>query len=1081
MTKAKFATSIFAGLVVLMLLSTSASAQSTISGQVRDTSGAVVANATVEAASDVLIEGQRTVTTNAEGRYAIVDLRPGTYTVTVTMAGFGAVKQTIVVPANVSVPVDAELKVGSVGETVNVEARVATVDVENASHPQTLTRGEMDALPTGRYMQSIASYIPGAHLNLPDIGGSQQIEQNYISVHGNGPSHDTYTLDGMMVNTTYLDNAIQQYIDNEAIQETTYTGNNNTAEVQAGGMYTNLIPKEGGNAYHLQFFAGGSGGTGWWQASNLDKTIGLRNCPPGSAANCNPASGADTTVKIEDFDGSFGGAIKKDKLWFLLTGRDQVTWTQAGTSQYPDGSPGIQDGGIYAGSLRLTYQMNSKNKFSIFETRNWKYKNHEILDGGQEGFLPSDPATTSTLRNKWPMYYIIQGKWTGTLTPRLITELGVTLSHLDYNDLYQPGLDQAPNTPGWYAHTTARDLGTGLRFFAPRSNQHFQTTRNLFMGAATYVTGSHTIRVGIQDSFGPYHVSVNENGDGYMQFINGVPNSFVALNTPTFQFPNLDQDLGIFATDTWKFKRFAITAGIRFEYLSSDIQAINAPAGRFAPARTLNAIDCNTIKGMGCWNDWAPRIGAVYDVFGNHKLAVKAGFGKYNTPYATGFTNNFNPFAGIGAAVPWTAVGANLPQCVPVTFNGQPAPNPNCFPTGGFNGVGALPGVGAGTLGAGPSGFGTVASSTGVGLDPNWHRDYNYQYNAGIQEEIARGITFNFNWYRRSQFQQTLVENYAQGPGDWTPLSITNPLNGSPITVFALSSAAAARPALLWQTNAPQSLVKNVYTGYEAQVTARLPRGMFALFGWTLDRDLDRNCAETAGSFTTIAGNKFNDPNALRYCDMFGSSNLVGPGGLNIASLGSVPGPAWQNEFKIQGGVPIKWGIQGAVSFYSNRYQGGGVPAGFAPSGSTAGVADDGYLARYWTINANTVYPKNCVGCTPGARIFPTGTVFGQASDSIQLAPPGSVVTPRLNQLDVSFKKSFRFRDKYVLEPEVQIFNILNNNAAVSESQALTGDAAPLLPKSAFGGSAPANCGLGGTVTTITNPRLLRLALLFRF
>jgi len=484
---------------------------------------------------------------------------------------------------------------------------------------------------------------------------------------------------------------------------------------------------------------------------------------------------------------------------------------------------------------------------------------------------------------------------------------------------------------------------------------------------------------------------------------------------------------------------------------------------------------------MGCWNDWAPRIGAVYDVFGNHKLAVKAGFGKYNTPYATGFTNNFNPFAGVGASVPWTAVGANLPQCVPVTFNGQPAPNPNCFPTGGFNGVGALPGVGAGTLGAGPSGFGTVANSTGVGLDPNWHRDYNYQYNAGIQEEIARGITFNFNWYRRSQYQQTLVENYAQSPGDWTPLSITNPLNGSPITVFALGSAAAARAPVLWQTNAPQSLVKNVYTGYEAQITARLPRGTFALFGWTLDRDLDRNCAETAGSFTTIAGNKFNDPNALRYCDMFGSSNLVGPGGINIASLGSVPGPAWQNEFKIQGGLPIKWGIQGAVSFYSNRYQGGGVPAGFAPSGSTAGVADDGYLARYWTINANTVYPKNCVGCTPGARIFPTGTVFGQTSDNIQLVAPGSVVTPRLNQLDVSFKKSFRFKDKYVLEPEVQIFNILNNNAAVSESQSLTGDAAPLLPKSACGGSSAANCGLGGTVTTITNPRLLRLALLFRF
>lgn len=1078
MNKAKLAVYLFVSALALALLPSMAMAQSTIAGQVRDSSGAVIANAAVEAASDVLIEGKRTVSTNAEGRYSIVDLRPGTYTVTVTMQGFTVEKQTIVVPANVTVPVDAILKVGSVGETVNVEARVATVDVENASHPETLTRTEMDALPTGRYMQSIASYIPGAHLNLPDIGGSQQIEQNYISVHGNGPSHDTYTLDGMIINTTYLDNAIQQYVDNEAIQETTYTGNNNTAEVSGGGMYSNLIPKEGGNDYHLEFFAGGSGGSGWWQASNLSHTIALRNCTVGGVFNsaCNPASGADVTNKIEDFDGSFGGAIKKDKLWFLLTGRDQVTWTQAGASLYPNGSPGIQDGLIYAGSLRLTYQMNAKNKFSVFEERNWKYKGHEILDGGQEGYLPSNPATTSTQRNRWPMYYILQTKWTGTLTPKLITEIGMTLSHLDYNDLYQPGLQQTPFTQAWYADTTARDQGTGLRFFAPRSNQYFQTTRNYFYGAATYVTGSHTIRVGIQDSFGPYHLSVNENGDGYMVFTNGVPTSFFALNTPYFQWPKLDQDLGIFATDTWKFKRVAVTYGVRYEYLASEIQGVSAPAGRFAPARTLNTINCNTIKGMGCWNDWDPRVGLVYDVFGNHKLAVKAGFGKYNTPYSTGFTNNFNPFAPVAVPVTWTAVGANLPQCAPVTFNGQPAPNPNCFPTGGFNGVGALPGVGAGTLGAGPAGFGTVAASTGINLDPNWHRDYNFQYNAGIQQEIARGTTFNFNWYRRSGYQATQLMNYAQTPGDWTPVTITNPLNGSPITFYNLSPTAAARPAALYQTNAPQSLVRNVYTGFESQVTARLSHGMFALFGWTIDRDLDRNCSETAGSFTTTIGIKVNDPNSLRFCDMFGSSNLIGPGGINVASLGAEGSPAWQNEFKAQGGIPIHWGIMGAISFYSNRYQGL-----WAPSGSTAGVADNGYLQRSWLLTANSVYPKNCVGCTPGARVFPTGFAMGQSSETIQLVPPGQVLTPRLNQLDVSLKKTFHFRDKYVLEPEMQVFNILNNNAAVGESTSLTADAAPLLPKSACSGVTSPNCGLGGNVTTLTNPRLLRLALLFRF
>src|SRR5271169_348671 len=116
----------FSGFALLALLAPVASAQSSISGQVRDTSGAVMAGVQVQAASPALIEGSRTVTTNGEGRYAIVDVRPGTYTMTFTMQGFAVVKQQVDIPSNVTVPLDADMKVGTVGETVNVEARVAT-------------------------------------------------------------------------------------------------------------------------------------------------------------------------------------------------------------------------------------------------------------------------------------------------------------------------------------------------------------------------------------------------------------------------------------------------------------------------------------------------------------------------------------------------------------------------------------------------------------------------------------------------------------------------------------------------------------------------------------------------------------------------------------------------------------------------------------------------------------------------------------------------------------------------------------------------------------------------------------------
>jgi len=188
--------------------------------------------------------------------------------------------------------------------------------------------------------------------------------------------------------------------------------------------------------------------------------------------------------------------------------------------------------------------------------------------------------------------------------------------------------------------------------------------------------------------------------------------------------------------------------------------------------------------------------------------------------------------------------------------------------------------------------------------------------------------------------------------------------------------------------------------------------------------------------------------------------------------MGAVGSPPWANEFKLQGAIPIRWGFVFGVSLSSLRLN---------EEGATGGTTNNGYLTRTWLLTAASVYPKSCVGCTPGARVFPAGFVLGQASENINLVAPGQVLAPRLNQLDFSLKKSFRFRDRFVLEPEAQVFNITNSNAAILESGALGADAAPYLPKSACVGNANPACGLGGTVNVITNPRLLRLAVLFRF
>src|SRR5215467_11754785 len=87
------------GLALLTLVPAVASAQSTIAGVVKDTLGAVLPGVTVEAASPVLIEKSRSVATDGDGRYSIVNLRPGTYDITFTLAGFSTFKRdAIIVP-----------------------------------------------------------------------------------------------------------------------------------------------------------------------------------------------------------------------------------------------------------------------------------------------------------------------------------------------------------------------------------------------------------------------------------------------------------------------------------------------------------------------------------------------------------------------------------------------------------------------------------------------------------------------------------------------------------------------------------------------------------------------------------------------------------------------------------------------------------------------------------------------------------------------------------------------------------------------------------------------------------------------
>src|SRR5437763_1906616 len=160
-------------LSALFLVPRLACAQSAISGLVRDTTGAVLPGVTVEAASPVLIGKVRTVVSDADGRYTIVDVRPGTYTVTFTLPGFNTLnREGIELPGNFTMTLNADLRVGGVEESVTVTGASPILDVQNTQRTQVVTRELLDSLPTARNLTGLAALMPGIHMTNTDVGGN---------------------------------------------------------------------------------------------------------------------------------------------------------------------------------------------------------------------------------------------------------------------------------------------------------------------------------------------------------------------------------------------------------------------------------------------------------------------------------------------------------------------------------------------------------------------------------------------------------------------------------------------------------------------------------------------------------------------------------------------------------------------------------------------------------------------------------------------------------------------------------------------------------------------------------------------
>src|SRR5690242_16953069 len=161
-------------------------AQSAIAGVVKDATGAVLPGVTVEATSPALIEKSKSTTTNEAGQYRLVDLRPGTYAVTFALSGFSTVRRNdIVLETNFTAPINVEMKLGQVAESVTVTGASPVVDVQTSQRREVVNQELLESLPTGRNFQLMAGTVPSVTTGVFDVGGSSAMwTGGSLLVHG---------------------------------------------------------------------------------------------------------------------------------------------------------------------------------------------------------------------------------------------------------------------------------------------------------------------------------------------------------------------------------------------------------------------------------------------------------------------------------------------------------------------------------------------------------------------------------------------------------------------------------------------------------------------------------------------------------------------------------------------------------------------------------------------------------------------------------------------------------------------------------------------------------------------------------
>jgi hypothetical protein len=817
-------------LSMMVLLPAAAFAQSAIAGIVKDSSGAVLPGVLVEASSDVLIEKVRTSISDANGQYRIVDLRPGVYAVTFTLTGFNTVRREAVeVASDFVATVNADMPVGALQETITVTGESPIVDVQSARRTRTIDAELIQTLPTARSYNGLVRMIPSM------TGGSNDVVLSpgmiVFGTRGGRGNEGRVQVDGLNTGASLNGGGVSGYRqDLENATEVAITTSGGLGESEVGGIAMNIVPQTGGNRFTAHAYLTGFNQN--MRASNFTERIQEAGLAAPNQINYN----YDTSV-------SSGGPIVRDRLWYFTqsyyrgsssdvsmfynkNAGDPTRWTYEADKSRQFKS---ESNGPLQPNLRLTVQLSRRDKVNLF----WD----EQISNNQ---FPSGVSSTTApeaggYNHGWQR--VQQVKYTSTATNNLLLEAGLGTYLSNWNTRERPGNDRSLIQINEQCSAGCAVNGDipGLNFRAQNSWSADWIGAHTWNAAASYITGTHNIKVGYQ---GAFHVDNRAPGGQTLSYRvnNGIPNRFT-MNIRDYRSSSRVRYNALFAQDQWTRGRLTLSGALRYDNSWSYYPEQSIGGTRFLPEITVFPYT----KGVEGYHDITPRMGAVYDLFGNGKTALKVNVGRY-LEAAVNDNGNYSELLPAGTLDTstnrsWTDNGNWVPDCELL----NPARQDNRAGGGDFCGE------------ITEAGFGKAIPV--LSYDPKimkgWGvRPGDWQVGVTVQHEILPRISVEAGYSRRWLQNFTVTNNLAREISDYTQFSVTAPVDsrlpgGGGYVVSGLFDPNQNVASLTndYRTYAPNfGNQYQIYNGLELSMNARLRSGLQFQVGSSTGETVTDNC-----------------------------------------------------------------------------------------------------------------------------------------------------------------------------------------------------------------------------------------------